>query len=200
MSIEAYPLCWPTGWPRHQSEREWGHFKGTQSKVQKELLLEIDRLVLGKAAGLHTLGAHVILSTNIALRQDGLPYANQKEPDDPGVAVYFMRNGRQQCFACDKYTKVWKNMRAIQKTIEALRGIERWGSSDMLDRAFTGFVGLPAPGPRKWWDVFGFNGSESAEQIKERYRELAKRHHPDRGGNPDQFAEINQAYQEAIKS
>ncbi|MBK1883682.1 J domain-containing protein [Luteolibacter pohnpeiensis] len=198
---ESYPLNWPEGWPRHGGDREYGQFKGTQGKVQLELLAEIDKLVLGKEAARYTMAdGLVIISTNVPLKRNGLPYANQKEPEDPGVAVYFQRKGKQQCFACDKYDRVWKNMRAIQRTIEALRGIERWGSSDMLDRAFTGFVGLPAPGPRPWWEVLGMNGTESKEAIKERYRELAKRHHPDIGGNPDQFAEINTAYQEAIKS
>lgn len=200
MSIEAYPLCWPQGWPRHQGSREFGRFEGTPGKVQRELLAEIDRLVLGNDSRCFTLvdGA-VIISTNVELRQDGLPYANRREPIDPGVAVYFQRKERQQCFACDKYDKVWKNMRAIQKTIEALRGIERWGSSDMLDRAFTGFAALPAPRKRPWWEVMGMNGSESKEAIKARYRELAKRLHPDTGGSADQFADLNEAYQTAIQ-
>ena len=33
----------------------------------------------------------LILSMNVDLRRDGLPYANYKEPIDPGVAVYFNR-------------------------------------------------------------------------------------------------------------
>lgn len=162
------------------------------------MLAEIDRLVLGSQAARYTLedGA-VIISTNIPLRKDGLPFTNAKEPADPGVAVYFQRKGKKLCFACDKYDRVWKNMRAIQKTIEAMRGIERWGSSDMLDRAFTGFASLPAPGKREWWVVLGLNGTESTDQIKARFRELAKIHHPDNGGSADTFAEINNAYQEA---
>lgn len=199
MSTEAYPLCWPDGWPRHKGQREYGQFKGTPGKVQRELLQEIDRLVLGVEARRYTLDEEVVISTNVELRQDGYPYANRRKPEDPGVAVYFQRKGKKQCFACDKYNEVWKNMRAIQKTIEALRGIERWGSSDMLDRAFTGFVGLPAPGERPWWEVMGLNGTESHQVIKDRYRVLAKTRHPDRGGSDQQFSELNQAYNTALK-
>jgi hypothetical protein len=74
-------------------------------------------------------GTGVILSTNIPLRNDGLPYANSREPNDPGVAVYFRYQKRDLCFACDAYTSVRENAYAIAKTVEALRGIERWGAS-----------------------------------------------------------------------
>lgn len=126
--------------------------------------------------------------------------AGRSEPSDPGVAVYFVRKGKRLCFACDKYDRVWKNMRAIQKTIEAMRGIERWGSSDMLDRAFTGFAALPAPDSRKWWQVMGLNGSESKDTIRETYRRLARERHPDSGGSNAMMAELNSAYEEAMKS
>jgi hypothetical protein len=200
MNVDAFPLCWPEGWPRHKGERERGAFKGTPDHVRIALIREIDLLVLGPVKGSRfTVRDAVIISTNVQLRRDGEPMAGRTNPSDPGVAVYFERKGKRVCFACDKYDQVWKNMRAIQNTIEALRGIERWGSSDMLDRAFTGFAALPAPGPRKWWDVLGMNGTESSDEIKGRFRDLAKRHHPDNGGNADQMAEINTAYQEALK-
>jgi hypothetical protein len=72
-----------------------------------------------------------------------LPYAKYKTPDDPGVAVYFELNGRSQVFACDKWDRVEDNLQAIRKTIEAIRGIERWGSSEMLNRIYKGFQALP---------------------------------------------------------
>lgn len=198
MNIDAYPLCWPHGWPRTNS-RERGSFIGTQGRVQTELLQEIDRLVLGSQSRGYTVGHNVIISTNIPVKLDGRPYANSREPADSGVAVYFERKGKRQCFACDKYDKVWKNMRAIQKTIESLRGIERWGSSDMLDRAFTGFAALPAPGVRNWWEVLGVEQSADHGTIKARFRELARTQHPDNGGSHEMMAEINAAYQEASK-
>jgi hypothetical protein len=48
------------------------------------------------------------------------------------------------CFACDRWDSVADNVQAIRKTIEALRGIERWGTGDMVQRAFAGFVALPS--------------------------------------------------------
>jgi hypothetical protein len=194
-NIDAYPLCWPQNWPRAQS-RERGNFSGTPAKVRTELIAEVDRM-MGARPG-YTYRNSIIISTNVPIRRDGEPYAQEPAFIDPAVAVYFQRKGQQICFACDKYDKVWKNMRAIAKTIEAMRGIERWGSSDMLDRAFTGFAALPSPRMKKWWDILGLNGTESAEVIKARYRELAKQHHPDNGGSADKMAEINAAYEAAM--
>lgn len=96
-----------------------------------------------------------VISTNIELRIDGLPYSRQRPISDHGVAVYFTRNGRQMVFACDRWDKIEHNMRAITKTIEAMRGIERWGSSDLMERAFAGFEALPAPDP--WWKALGLS-------------------------------------------
>lgn len=79
------------------------------------------------------------------MRQDGFPYPKQALPADKGVAIYFTLNSRQMCFACDRWDKVQDNIYAIAMTIEALRGIERWGSGSMVEQAFTGFVALPAP-------------------------------------------------------
>ncbi len=49
------------------------------------------------------------------------------------------------------------NIQAIRKTIEAMRGLERWGVSDMLQRTFSGFKALPDQtgiGKEAWWIVF----------------------------------------------
>jgi hypothetical protein len=52
--------------------------------------------------------------------------------DDVGVAVYFSYRNQQRCFACDRWNRIQDNMQAISKTIEALRGIERWATGDNL--------------------------------------------------------------------
>lgn len=197
MNEDAYPLCWPQGWPRTYI-REAGTFSGTPAKVRAELIAEVDRM-MGARPG-YTFRNSIIISTNVPLRRDGEPYAQEPALIDPGVAVYFKRKGQQVCFACDKFDKVWKNMRAITKTIEAMRGIERWGSSDMLDRAFTGFAALPAPGGRQWWEILGVERTADHATIKARYRELARIQHPDNGGSGEMMSQINAAYQSAMNA
>jgi hypothetical protein len=116
-------------------------------------------------------------------------------PYDPGVAVYFVRKGQQRVLACDKYHGVHNNIHAIAKTIEALRGIERWGTADMLDRAFEGFSALPAPqAVENWWDVLGCDRNEIADEVVARFRDLAKKAHPDvAGGSHEAMSRLNQA-------
>ena len=162
-----------------------------------DLVDEINRLCVGTTKGGRNL-ANIVISTNLALRNDGFPRADQRTPADVGVAVYFTRNGKNQCFACDKYDAVWKNMRAISKTIEAMRGIERWGSSEMMDRAFSGFVALPAPGKRPWWEVLAVDPRTSKDVAKIKFRELAKVLHPDTAtGSEEAFKALNEAYEES---
>ena len=148
-------------------------------------------------------GRYVVLSTNVALRRDGIPYANQPEPTDSGVSVYFERKGKQMVFACDRWTKVKDNIRAIEKTIEAMRGIERWGASDMLERAFSAFEALPAPGQtakRTWWQILGVSETATKDEINAAYREKAKSSHPDSGGSDDDMSELNVARAAGLKA
>ena len=48
------------------------------------------------------------------------------------------------------------------------------------------------------YDVLGVDSGSSDNEIKTAYRRLAKKHHPDAGGDEKQFAEISNAY-ESIK-
>ena len=183
MGIEAYPLHWPDGWPRTKHPTH-SSFKCTMAETRDMMLAEIKRLG----------GRNIILSTNIELRLDGLPRAGRRAPMDVGVSVYFDLNGNNMVFACDKYNAVKDNIRAIQKAIEALRGIERWGASDMMERAFTGFMALPAPGAvPQWWDVLGISRTASHDDIKTAYRNKARERHPDNGGSEPLMAELNAA-------
>lgn len=177
---EAYPLQWPAGWQRTpQGRRERGQFGTSFAKARDGLMAEIERMG----------GRLPVLSSNLALRRDGLPYAQQARIEDPGIAVYFGYKGQQMCFACDRFSTVEANTQAIRKTIEALRGIERWGASDMMERAFTGFAALPAPGASSWRDVLNPNDPEGS------YRRLRSQHHPDRGGDVEAFARVQAAWE-----
>ena len=143
-------------------------------------------------------GTYVVLSSNVPLRNDGLPRAGQPQPQDKGVAVYFLRRGKQMVFACDRWNKVEDNLRAIEKTIDAVRGMDRWGASEMMERAFTAFEALPPP--RSCWDILGIRPGASEEEINAAYRSKARSAHPDTGGSQTAMAELNRAREEAIRS
>lgn len=183
-----YPLTWPAGKPRTPAyKRRHAPFKTTLSAARDELLNELK--LLG-ATG-------VILSSNLRLRKDDLPYSDQREPEDGGVAVYFSYDGLACAFACDQWHKVRDNLRAVCLTINALRGIARWGTGDMVRAAFTGFAQLPAArvALRPWPAVLGVTDHAPSTEVNAAYRQLALTHHPDRGGDEDAMAEVNDAYE-----
>ena len=188
--MEAYPLQWPDYHPRTPHYKiQKSRFDTTNDIARKLVFNEIRRL-----------GGHqAIMSTNIPLRKDGFPYANAKEPDDRGVAVYFRYKDKQMVFACDKWQTTKENMKAIAKTIEAIRGIERWGSTEMMEQAFRGFEALPAPSAEGWQEIFGepSDWNPTKEELKAKFRKLAKRFHPDNGGDHDNWVLFSEAYAQA---
>ena len=199
----AYPLAWPPGRPRtHWQRRESSKFHGTEERPSSGggtmkwktslSMTEVRAQLFGELGRLEA--RRVIVSTNIRLRQDGLPYAdNRKNVDDPGVAVYFEIKSEKTAIACDRWRSVAENMRAIAKTIEAIRGIERWGSGEMVRAAFRGFRALP-PATRPWREVLELPIRDlTADEIDRAFREKAKAAHPDVGGSHDAMAELTAA-------
>lgn len=193
--IERYPLSWPVGWRRcPRGERRFSRFTRKNgdgfavglsiSGATARLLDELRRL--GVSAG------DCILSTNVRTRLDGLPYSGEREPDDPGAAVYFRLRGKDRVLACDSYSKVAGNVAAIAAHVEALRAIERYGVGS-VDQAFAGYTALPASAEEEWWLVLGVRRSAPLDEVVARYRELAQLHHPDRGGSDARMARINVA-------
>lgn len=186
---KRYPLYWPVGWKRTGTySRGYSRFRVSEAESRDHMLSEITRLG----------GCTVVISTNVKLRLDGLPYANQGRIEDPGVAVYFKLDGKDVTMASDQYVSIGSNYRAIGKTIECLRGIQRYGASDLLERAFMGFTQITyAPEP-EWWQVLGFEHDEildlDRELVRERYHTLAKKHHPDANGDPEMMRLINAAW------
>lgn len=213
-----YPLDWPESWPRTpDSDRKASRFKDIGfGRIRDELLMEFERL-----------GAdHLTLSTDIPTTSYGLPRANAREPDDPGVAVYFQWAGKPHVIACDQYDFCWENMRAIGKSVEALRTIERHGASSILERAVSGFHALPGSAeepeeepPAPWWDVLEVDVSSFGVTIEQvtsdkrhamrkpllklvelKWKQRVKTAHPDQGGSQEEMAELNRALAEARKT
>lgn len=187
---QAFPLHWPEGWPRTKTQQS-SRFDVSFASARDGLL---DQLRLLNAR-------YPVISTDVELRRDGLPYANQPEPKDRGVAVYFEWKGKQHVLACDRWDKIKDNMRALEKTVEALRGIDRWGASTILERSFQAFVALPPSGKRTWREVLGFPPQSNPDRtgIELQYRTLAKTRHPDAGGSVEAMAELNAARDEALR-
>lgn len=138
--VEAYPLAWPMGrkrTPGHRRER--APYKSGGSRLT--MAQAIDR----STRELRLLGAtHVVISSNVELRRDGLPYSGRREPDDPGVAVYFTLAGGQRCLWSDGWDRTADNLAAVAKWVEGQRQQLRCKVGD-VEAAFAGFKALPGP-------------------------------------------------------
>lgn len=200
--IERYPLNWPQGWPRtlvgQQRRAQFVHYGKRLTIFQgaERVMEELKRLGVNEN--------DVVISTNVRTRLDGMPRSDQKEPDDHGASVYWRDlaapGNPMRCMAIDRYTSVADNLAAIAATLEALRAIERHGGAPILDRAFTGFTALPEKASMPWREVLKVQASvkPTSEYIKNRFRELAHQHHPDRGGDADKFRELVAARDQAL--
>lgn len=184
MGVEAYPLQWPQGRPRRAARKEgrfgtsrqrgdysWrSHSEITVAEALKRLQTEVDRIG----------GRYAVISTNLETRLDGLPRSGQREPADPGVALYFQLDGKAHCMPCDTYTKVAHNIAAIAAHIEATRAIERHGVASVSEM-FAGFVALPPP--KSPWDILGVRPGSSADDINRAWRAKAaaefQKHYPE---------------------
>lgn len=195
MNTESYPLQWPIGRPRTPSfQVKWGALnKMPSGRIRQLLMSELRKMNVDD----------YVISSNLAVRRDGLPYAGQARPDDPGVVLYFKRKGVDIAIACDAWATVDANLRAIGMTIEAIRGMERWGTEEMVDRAFTGFKALPETAivtpymARPWHEVLEVSPTASMEVIRAAYKQMLQKAHPDKGGDTATFMAVQEAYKQA---
>jgi len=211
-NIDAYPLTWPVGWKRTDSndrrgarfgkgDQTWNEF--TKSYHTYERKITVSEGICRLIKQLRNIGAEndFVVSSNVEVRLDGLPYSNRKEPSDPGVAVYWRdaRTDKDQVIAIDIYDRVADNLGAIAATLDAMRSIERHGGAQILERAFTGFTALPPPiSMRHWSTVLGISKSADQSEIKSAYLRRRSSMHSDKGGSDAEFIEVQQAYEQAL--
>src|SRR5215831_684290 len=187
----GYPLKWPPGHPRVDKwRRRDASFRASLAQARDSLLNEL-RILQAR---------NVQIYSNVAGLQP-------KQPDDPGVAVEFDLQDEQGEFIrhvlpCDKWRRVEHNLRALAKTIEAIRLIERWGTGGVMLRAFSGFRALPpgptAPPPIDWWLVLDVPRDCTLEEARTAFRALARSVHPDMSnGSHAAMADLNRAMEAA---
>ncbi|HZJ65906.1 MAG TPA: hypothetical protein VFD36_20505 [Kofleriaceae bacterium] len=227
----AYPLAWPPGVPRTEFPKksnfghvhhESGQFGTTRRMTPRQ---NGDGISFIRRQLKNLDAVTIVISSNLQLRSDGLPYADgpQRPAGDAGVAVYWTRNERRRgglqlvpyCMPCDAWERIADNLYAIGLSIEAMRGMERWGCVS-VEQAFSGFAALP-PGSGEtvgvaeeiidWRTLLADNrpwpeGVEAVDLlqiVRGRYRILVAKAHPDRGGDQVIAASLNRALEAAEK-
>ncbi|MBT2773797.1 hypothetical protein J7J47_16360 [Halomonas sp. ISL-60] len=207
--ITASPLSWPPGKPRTSaSDRKNGRFgkRNNSGYGLKEVTVADGRNRVTSALDKFTRSGQayrvppdsIIISSDLALRNDGLPRSGQREPSDPGAAVYFQLDGQNQCIPCDVYHRIADNLAAIADCIEALRTLERHDAS-LMRAAFTGFSQLASPeamGRPHWRTVLNTDSRDIAD-VKLAYRRELRIAHPDHGGSSEAFHRVQEAWNQA---
>lgn len=130
-------LTWPEGKPR-AAHRKRSAFKGAEvDREQREIEAELARWGVRR----------FIISRN-----------NQRiYAGDPGAAVWWeTRKGELRVLASDSWDKLADNLRAICKTLDAMRALERWGAYS-AEQAAEGakLQALPPPEHQDWRKLFG---------------------------------------------
>jgi hypothetical protein len=213
----AFPLEWPAGWRRTPAARRIngkfnkketvyrtdgaGNQYGRQNSKDISIIDAVQRIV----ATFTLMGIDrqdVVISTNVRVRLDGLPRSGEREPDDPGVAVYWrdlVAGKPTRCMAIDRYGIVAHNLAAVAATLDAMRAIERHGGAEVLDRAFSGFLALPEKATQPWRDVLGiFEPVVTRDTVLAKSRDLLLANNPDQGGDRDKYEAIIEARKRAL--
>lgn len=202
---QAYPLQWPQGRARRQPhDRKRAKFSSKahngRYSYQRELTInEANDRLQGE---LDRIGArYPTLSSNLELRLDGQPRSGQREPDDPGVCVYFDLDGKPVAMPCDRYDRTADNIAGIAAHIEATRAIERHGVATVSEM-FSGFMALPSPDAvQQWWGVLGLESRATRSEIEAAWKRLRKERHPDTpGGSTKAFQELQAAYEQGLRA
>lgn len=124
-------------------------------------------------------------------------------PRSPGVILNFESMHGPQSFPCDTFLNWKHNMRAIAKSLEALRTVNRYGVSKS-GQQYRGWQSLPAPAS------YGFSSRESAwayvsrlmnmngtipagDDLARVLRDAARKTHPDHGGDAEEFKRVVRA-------
>ncbi len=198
---ESYPLHWPIGWKRC-TYRTGAKFQvgksGIDGNARKLTIRDGVRRVIDELSRMGVSDNDVIISHNV---KPHIMDSQGSNVSDPGVAVYWSTKGKpQRVIALDRYRNVADNLAAAAATLEAMRAIDRHGGAVVMDRAFEGFAALPPPSSqRDWWIVLDVRRDATPEQIKDAWRVLVAKHHPDKpGGSHDAVAEINTARDKAL--
>ena len=185
-----HPLTWPEGWPRTRKPQPAGNTFGKTNTLWKAAISIHSQLEL--------MGAEdVQLSSDLQLRNDGMPRSGQRLVLDPAVAVYFTRDGENLVIACDLYDRIEANMRAVALIVESTRRIERYGGDRMMKRVYTGFLQITGPVSEPWWEVLCCKQDADMHTVDFCYRNLVKTAHPDAGGSDKAMERLNKAIQEA---
>lgn len=142
----------------------------------------------------------------------------EQDYDTGAVEVRFDRGGSRYVFRNGHFRTPPENLRAVERTITYLhKAMEVYGTQreerpgqpprehDPFASFFAGFAALPDDtvlllGSGQWYDVLGVTKDATPADIKAAFRSLARTHHPDVGGDVEEFKRLRVAYDAGMKA
>ena len=171
---------------------EHSPFRSTWTATEQLLDLELRQLR----------ARDVILMVDVTeadLRLDGKIRAGAN-PSSPACALTFNSPSKGPLlFCCGRYRTWQDNARAIALGLQALRKIERYGIVQS-DEQYRGWRAI-GTGSDEWAHTLSHHSGWSVEHVHAdpdgAYRAAAKNAHPDQGGTPEAFREVQKARRRA---
>ena len=134
----------------------------------------------------------------------------EQDYDTGAVSVRFDRAESRYVFRNNRFRTPQENLRAVERTITYLhKAMEVYGTqreqSDVFSTFFAGWAATPDDsvlllGSGQWWDILGVKQDATKDEIKNAFRALAKVHHPDVGGDVDDFKRLRAAYDQGMQA
>lgn len=182
-------IDWPAGFERTGStERDrCRKFDVTLAKALDDLEAELERLDVDDSR----------LSTAAQQRKrDNRPYANTN-PDDPSAVIRWSKDGNQYAVACDRYTKLRDNVRAIGLYIREKRKMENrpvtTGESEFANARLPSGDGDVIEAEPPAHEILDVATDAPVDVIKAAARAKVKETHPDQGGSTEAFRRVKRA-------
>lgn len=185
-------LDWPDAFPRTppQKRRSYpGGFQVTRSAAFQNVLDELRKWDGVTDVQLDSGAEH-------QKRNPNKPYARASF-DDPGVVVYFTKDGEQMAAGCDRWDNPRDNAQDLYHYLHETRMQEQRGT--VTAESEYRKLRLPSGDPdsvvadQPPHEVLGVASDAPAAVVKGAYRELLKERHPDHGGSQTEFERLQKA-------
>jgi len=118
-------------------------------------------------------------------------------PNQTIVTVRYVLGDREIVLTSDKQASPKDNLRVVWMTVQSLRLNELRGMSEIFTSAYMQ-IGAPIL-EKDPWDVLGLPRGTAISVCEAQFKVLAKKNHPDLGGDAVKFKELNDAI-EKIRS
>ncbi|WP_435069194.1 J domain-containing protein [Haloplanus sp. C73] len=184
-------IDWPAGWertPARQRTKNRNYEVELQQAIE-DLEAELDRLGVDDWR-LSTAMDH-------QSRNPNYPYANQPEPNDPGVVVRWSMDGEQYAVACDAYSRVRDNLRTAGLYIREKRKMSNrpvtTGETEFANARLPSGDGDTVAAEAPPHEILEVAEDAPDAVVRDAYRARVQEAHPDKGGSREQFERVQRA-------